>query len=82
MGHITSISAVGLVPHRMEALLRGRCCGGGPAEIPFIRDNIRRHHETAVRNKAKIVHFCGFDSVPMDLGALFVVDAIRKRYQT
>jgi short subunit dehydrogenase-like uncharacterized protein len=31
------------------------------------------HHETAVRTGARLVHACGFDSVPHDLGALFTV---------
>jgi short subunit dehydrogenase-like uncharacterized protein len=32
------------------------------------------HHEQAVRTGARIVHACGFDSVPHDLGAMFTVD--------
>ncbi len=35
-----------------------------------------RHHETAERSGAKIVHSCGFDSIPYDLGALFVVQQL------
>jgi saccharopine dehydrogenase (NAD+, L-glutamate forming) len=31
------------------------------------------HHETAQRTGARLVHSCGFDSVPHDLGALFAV---------
>ncbi len=31
------------------------------------------HHETAQRTGARLVHSCGFDSVPHDLGALFTV---------
>jgi short subunit dehydrogenase-like uncharacterized protein len=31
------------------------------------------HHETAERTGAKLVHSCGFDSIPYDLGALFTV---------
>ena len=31
------------------------------------------HHETAVESGARIVHACGFDSIPHDLGALFTV---------
>ncbi len=32
-----------------------------------------RHHEQAERSGARIVHSCGFDSIPYDLGALFTV---------
>jgi saccharopine dehydrogenase (NAD+, L-glutamate forming) len=31
------------------------------------------HHETAARSGARIVHACGFDSIPHDLGALHAV---------
>ena len=34
------------------------------------------HHETAVRSGARLVHACGFDSVPHDLGALFTVEQL------
>jgi short subunit dehydrogenase-like uncharacterized protein len=32
-----------------------------------------RHHHTAAESGARIVHACGFDSIPYDLGALFTV---------
>jgi short subunit dehydrogenase-like uncharacterized protein len=32
-----------------------------------------RHHTTAERSGARLVHSCGFDSIPYDLGALFTV---------
>ena len=31
------------------------------------------HHQTALRTGARIVHACGFDSIPHDLGAFFTV---------
>jgi len=31
------------------------------------------HHDEAVRTGARLVHSCGFDSIPHDLGALFCV---------
>src|SRR5699024_43510 len=37
-------------------------------EVLFHRESIDRHHETARRTGARIVHSCGFDSVPSDLG--------------
>ncbi|QDQ98039.1 saccharopine dehydrogenase family protein [Tomitella fengzijianii] len=37
-------------------------------EVLFHRESIDRYHETAVRTGARIVHSCGFDSVPSDLG--------------
>ena len=32
-----------------------------------------RHHERAAQTGARIVHACGFDSIPQDLGTLFTV---------
>jgi short subunit dehydrogenase-like uncharacterized protein len=32
-----------------------------------------RYHEQALRTGARLVHCCGFDSIPHDLGALFTV---------
>eukprot|EP01012_Entosiphon_sulcatum_P032635 TRINITY_DN4147_c0_g1_i1.p1 TRINITY_DN4147_c0_g1~~TRINITY_DN4147_c0_g1_i1.p1 ORF type:complete len:417 (+),score=58.16 TRINITY_DN4147_c0_g1_i1:39-1289(+) len=46
-------------------------------EALFIRKSIDLYHETAAANGAKIVHCCGFDSIPSDLGALLVQDYLR-----
>jgi short subunit dehydrogenase-like uncharacterized protein len=34
------------------------------------------HHRTAVASGARLVHACGFDSIPHDLGALFCVQQL------
>lgn len=36
-------------------------------EVAFVRESIDRAHDMAVRTGARIVHSCGFDSVPSDL---------------
>jgi short subunit dehydrogenase-like uncharacterized protein len=36
-------------------------------EVPFVRNSIDRYHKQAVDNGARIVHSCGFDSIPSDL---------------
>ena len=46
-------------------------------EVLFIRDSIDRCHEAAVGAGARIVHCCGFDSVPSDLGVLVLHHAAR-----
>ena len=46
-------------------------------EVLFVHRTIAAHHETAKRTGARIVHACGFDSVPSDLGALLTVEAAR-----
>ena len=47
-------------------------------ETTWVRDMIDRYHEMASSHGVKIVPFCGFDSVPSDLGALVVVHAFRR----
>jgi trans enoyl reductase len=37
------------------------------AEVPFVRRSIDAHHQEAIESGARIVHSCGFDSVPSDL---------------
>lgn len=39
-------------------------------EINWVREIVDRYHEAAVDAEARIVHSCGFDSVPADLGTL------------
>ena len=41
-------------------------------EINWIRETIGRFHDAAVDAGTRIVHSCGFDSVPADLGTLLV----------
>src|SRR3954466_5798421 len=44
-----------------------------PGEPEFVDRMYLRHHERAVESGARIVHACGFDSIPHDLGAYFTV---------
>ena len=46
-------------------------------EPEFVDRTWLRHHETAVASGARLVHACGFDSVPHDLGALFTARQLR-----
>ncbi|WP_413451595.1 saccharopine dehydrogenase NADP-binding domain-containing protein [Georgenia phoenicis] len=46
-------------------------------EVLFIRETAQRLHETAQRTGARIVHSCGFDSVPSDLGAFLTAERAR-----
>lgn len=49
-------------------------------EVTFMRRMIDRHHAEAVESGARIVHTCGYDSIPSDLGARFVALAYQARY--
>ncbi len=42
-------------------------------EPEFVDNMYLEHHDRAVATGARIVHACGFDSVPHDLGARFTV---------
>ena len=46
-------------------------------EVLFAHDSIADNHETAVASGARIVHSCGFDSIPSDLGVMVLADAVR-----
>ncbi|MFC5667194.1 saccharopine dehydrogenase family protein [Kitasatospora misakiensis] len=45
-------------------------------EPEFVDRMYVRHHERAVATGARLVHACGFDSVPHDLGVLFTVEEL------
>ncbi|HEU5268985.1 MAG TPA: saccharopine dehydrogenase NADP-binding domain-containing protein [Jatrophihabitans sp.] len=42
-------------------------------EPEFVDAMYLRHHEQAVRTGARLIHCCGFDSIPHDLGVLYTV---------
>ena len=56
------------------------CAAAGTAyadltgEVLFARDSVDRHDATARGTGARIVHACGFDSVPSDLGVLLTAE--------
>ncbi len=76
------VSTVG--PYRGRGLALVEACAAAgtdyadlAGEVLFIRDSIDRCHDSAVSAGARIVHCCGFDSVPSDLGALLLHHAAR-----
>src|SRR5579863_10539224 len=71
-------------PYRVRGLpLVAACAGAGTdyadltGEVLFIRDSIDCCHDAAASSGARIVHCCGFDSVPSDLGVLLLHHAAR-----
>jgi short subunit dehydrogenase-like uncharacterized protein len=76
------VSTVG--PYRAQGLALVEACAAAgtdyadlAGEVLFIRDSIDRCHDVAAGAGARIVHGCGFDSVPSDLGALLLHHAAR-----
>ncbi len=49
-------------------------------EVQWIRRMIDAHQATAEASGARIVNCCGFDSIPSDLGCLFLQDEMRQRH--
>ncbi len=49
-------------------------------EVQWMRQMIDAHQATAEASGARIVHTCGFDSIPSDLGTYFLQREMRERY--
>jgi len=49
-------------------------------EVQWIRRMIDAHDDVARQSGARIVHCCGFDSIPMDIGAWFLQKEAKERY--
>ncbi|MCU0805506.1 MAG: saccharopine dehydrogenase NADP-binding domain-containing protein [Burkholderiales bacterium] len=50
-------------------------------ETPWVRSLIDRHHARAAKDGTRIVPFCGFDSVPSDLGTFLVVRRLQEKFR-
>lgn len=51
-------------------------------ETPWIRQMIDSHHSAAEQNGTRIVHCCGFDSIPTDLGVFMLGEEVLRRGST
>lgn len=49
-------------------------------EPPFMADMIAKYGEAAKASGARIVHSCGFDSVPFDMGVFFLQEAAKAKF--
>lgn len=49
-------------------------------EVHWMHKMINQHQETAKKSGARIVHACGFDSVPSDMGVYFLQKEAEKRF--
>lgn len=58
----------------------GTCYADITAEVPLQRTSYDLYHKDAVKSGALILHACGYDSVPSDLGAMMAADAMKERY--
>eukprot|EP00933_Yihiella_yeosuensis_P080938 TRINITY_DN94458_c0_g1_i1.p1 TRINITY_DN94458_c0_g1~~TRINITY_DN94458_c0_g1_i1.p1 ORF type:complete len:420 (-),score=79.61 TRINITY_DN94458_c0_g1_i1:173-1324(-) len=49
-------------------------------EVPFMKTSAVRYDAEAKANKALIIHACGYDSVPSDLGAMMAAQTMKDRH--
>jgi short subunit dehydrogenase-like uncharacterized protein len=80
----TAVVATTVGPYRRYGLpLVEACAGAGThyadltGEVLFMRETVERFHDAAAQTGARIVHACGFDSIPSDLGVLLLHEAAR-----
>lgn len=79
------VSTVGPYSLYGEPLLRA-CVESGTdycdltGEVQWIRRMLNRYEALAARSGARIVHCCGFDSIPSDLGVHFLQQEARRRF--
>jgi short subunit dehydrogenase-like uncharacterized protein len=78
----TSVVATTVGPYRRYGMaLVGACAEAGThyadltGETLFMRDTIERFDAPARASGARIVHNCGFDSIPSDIGVLLLHEA-------
>jgi short subunit dehydrogenase-like uncharacterized protein len=75
-------TTVGPYRHRGLPLVEA-CASAGTdyadlsGEVLFERESIDRYHDLAASRGARIVHSCGFDSIPSDLGVQVMHEAAR-----
>ena len=48
-------------------------------EVPWMHTTIAKFHDVAKSTGARIVHCCGFDSIPSDLGVFMIYDHLSKQ---
>jgi short subunit dehydrogenase-like uncharacterized protein len=73
-----------LLEHHTEYFCLAYCAGTNYVDLTgegaFVKWSEAEFDGTAKDNECSIVHCCGFDSIPSDLGALLVVNHIREKY--
>lgn len=51
-------------------------------EINWVRETIDRYHDAALEAETRIVHSCGFDSVPADIGTMMAQSFAREQFDS
>ncbi|CAE7300911.1 unnamed protein product [Symbiodinium pilosum] len=65
----------------VEACVNNGCCYVDiTGEVAFVKSSADRYDEKAKEKKSLIVHCCGFDSIPSDIGAFMAATEMKKRH--
>lgn len=71
--HFNAYSSA-VLAYVISSLLTLACTG----EVIWMRHVLDKYHEAAKQQGVRIVHCCGFDSIPSDLGTCLVVDHLNR----
>src|ERR1700691_4311633 len=81
----TRVLATTVSPYRRYGLGVGEACATAgthyadlTGEVLFMRDAIDQFDVLAKESGARVVHSCGFDSIPSDLGVLLLHEAVKR----
>lgn len=84
LAEATTVVATTVGPYARYGLPLVRACAAAgthyadlTGEVLFVRASIDAAHEAAQASGARVVHACGFDSVPSDLGVLLAAEQAR-----
>ena len=84
LAEATAVVATTVGPYARYGLPLVRACAAAgtsyadlTGEVLFVRDSIDAAHDAATASGARIVHACGFDSVPSDLAVLLAAGQAR-----
>jgi short subunit dehydrogenase-like uncharacterized protein len=84
LARASRVVATTVGPYRRGGLALVEACARAGAdyadltgEVLFTRESIDRYHRVAAGTGSRIVHSCGFDSIPSDLGVLLLHRAAR-----
>ena len=85
MARRTTVVATTVGPYAAYGMPLARACAQAgthyadlTGEVLFMRRTADELHEVAAASGARIVHACGFDSIPSDLGVLVLHDRVRR----
>jgi short subunit dehydrogenase-like uncharacterized protein len=79
LARTTGVVATTAGPYRRHGLALVEACATAgtnyadlAGEVLFMRESIDRYHDVAVATGTRVVHCCGVDSIPSDLGVLLL----------